>query len=183
MKSFKPDRLKRVGFISKLIGYKGEVVLVVEQGTLTELKKSDFFFFYMEGLPVPFQVIKIYEKGIDLVVHFEGINDEASAKKIVQKDVFSERLRIRKQTQLTWDDLIGFTAIDALFGSLGPIEGVDELPMQVIARCTVNEKEVLFPLNEDVIEEIDESKKEVRLRLPDGLIDVYLSDPGDEEPE
>jgi len=35
-------------------------------------------------------------------------------------------------------------------------------------------REVLFPWNEEVVLKIDKKKKEILLRLPNGLIDIYL---------
>ena len=43
-----------------------------------------------------------------------------------------------------------------------------------IAVCEVNEKQVLIPLTNDFIEEIDDERRIIRMSLPDGLIDLYL---------
>ncbi|HRH67607.1 MAG TPA: hypothetical protein PLU53_15005 [Bacteroidia bacterium] len=170
----KEPKLTPVGFISKVHGYKGYVVLALENITPAALKTSNFIFVEMDGLPVPFRIEDLSEKGDDVIVKFELINDESQAKKIVRQPVFAEKLTVREDLALDWPDLAGFTAIDTSYGSLGVIEEVEELPMQWIAHCKVNEKEVLFPLNEQVIVEVDERKKQIILNLPDGLIQVYL---------
>ena len=65
-------------------------------------------------------------------------------------------------------------AIDETFGELNIIEEVNEFPMQFIAKCTINNKEVLFPLNDEIVTEIDEDKKIIYLDLPIGLVEMYL---------
>jgi 16S rRNA processing protein RimM len=47
--------------------------------------------------------------------------------------------------------------------------------MQMIAKCIVKGKEVLFPLNEDIVIEINEEEKKVFVELPSGLLDVYMA--------
>jgi len=35
-------------------------------------------------------------------------------------------------------------------------------------------KEIMFPLNEDMIVEIDEDEETILVDLPEGLLDIYL---------
>jgi 16S rRNA processing protein RimM len=37
-----------------------------------------------------------------------------------------------------------------------------------------NEKEILIPLVDEVILKVDRKKKELHIRAPEGLIDIYL---------
>ena len=39
-----------------------------------------------------------------------------------------------------------------------------------------NEKEIIFPFNEELIIEIDSKAKEIVLEVPEGLIDLYITD-------
>ena len=41
-------------------------------------------------------------------------------------------------------------------------------------QLTMNNKEVLIPLNESTLKKIDRKKKEVHVNLPDGLLEIYL---------
>ena len=61
------------------------------------------------------------------------------------------------------------------YGELGPILEIQELPMQFLAVCKVNDKEILFPLHEEIIIEMTTTRKYSN-RPPDGLLDVYLND-------
>ena len=56
---------------------------------------------------------------------------------------------------------------------MGLIEDVREYPQQFLASIQYQEKEVLIPLNEAFIVEIDKTKKLLILDLPDGLLELY----------
>ena len=49
-----------------------------------------------------------------------------------------------------------------------------EFPMQLIAKCIYQENEIMFPLNDDIVIEINEDEKMIFVDLPEGLLDVYL---------
>ncbi|MNT82127.1 16S rRNA-processing protein RimM [compost metagenome] len=65
-------------------------------------------------------------------------------------------------------------AVDEALGELGEILEVNEYPQQFVATVLYQETEILFPLNEDFIVEIDDEEKILTLDLPEGLLDVYL---------
>ena len=57
---------------------------------------------------------------------------------------------------------------------LGTITEMIEQPHQLLAKIFIDNKEVLIPLNEATLLEINRKKKEVVVDLPEGLLDVYL---------
>ena len=74
-------------------------------------------------------------------------------------------------TPLLW---IGFNLVDKQKGSLGPIEDVMQTGAQWLAKLTVEGKEVLIPLAEQMIIQVSVKNKFVRIDLPDGSLEVYL---------
>ena len=167
--------MQYIGFVRKIGGFHGEVMLAIESGDLEDYEDLKFFFIEMEGLPVPFAVEKVVMKRGDFIVKFEDVNDEREAKKLLTKKVFVEKHHIAEmEDESSWQDVVGFSAVDSVAGNLGVIEGIEEYPQQWLARCTFKGKEVLFPLNEDTVTEINDEQKTVFLDLPEGLIDLYL---------
>lgn len=129
----------------------------------------------LEGLPVPFSIEEIEQRGNDLLVKFVDVESEADAKKLLRKEIYTEKQRAQKKSDiLSWFDLKGYMAIDEDAGELGVIIEVMELPQQMIAKCIFNGKEILFPLNEDIIIDINEKENILYVKLPDGLIDIYM---------
>jgi 16S rRNA processing protein RimM len=168
-------RLTNIGFIIKPYGFNGELVLAIQDGEADDYGKAEFFFIELEGKPVPFFAVEIKKHSGDIVVKLEDVNSEAEAKKLAGKKIFVEESIVNSSGDKTdWDSLIGYEVFETVYGALGQLNGIEEYPQQIIAHCIVNGKEVLFPLTEDFISEINIKKKELHIDLPEGLLDVYL---------
>ncbi len=70
-------------------------------------------------------------------------------------------------------NLIGFIVLNNN-KRLAEVEAVIEQPLQVLLQLTMQNKEVLIPLNEGTLLKIDRKKKEIHVSLPDGLLEIYL---------
>lgn len=164
--------LKKIGFISKLNGFNGELVIA---GSGEDFHAEKFLFILIDGIAVPFSVEEIFDKGGNVIVKLEDINDEASARRFIKLEVFIEQKKRKSKSEIiSVQDLINYHLIDSTFGDLGPIIRIDEFPQQEIAVCIVKEKEVLIPINNDFIDSIDDENRLINMSLPEGLIDVYL---------
>ncbi len=175
MKTLVKEDLTRIGILNKVSGFKGRLSGLVEAARPEKLRSKKFLFILLEGLPVPFTIEEIEINENEILVKFENINSEEEAKKLLRKELYTEKFSSKNKTAvMSWKDLIHYTAIDADFGEIGIIEEVLEYPKQMLAKCMVNGKEVLFPLNEEMVTDINPDDKIVFLELPDGLLDVYL---------
>jgi 16S rRNA processing protein RimM len=169
------EDLTRIGFVNKSYGFKGSLNCIIEIAHPEKLLRRKFLFLILEGLPVPFAVQEMEIDGNEMFVKFEDVDSEIEARKLSRKEIYADRQKQKKKNDLmSWKDLSGFSVVDDTIGELGLIEEVMELPMQFIARCKQEEKEFMFPLNDDFILEIDEVEKIVFVDLPEGLLDVYL---------
>ena len=63
----------------------------------------------------------------------------------------------------------------AVLNGSGEIIAVNEYPQQFIATVLYKKTEIMFPLNEDIIVEIDDEEETILVNLPEGLLDVYLT--------
>jgi 16S rRNA processing protein RimM len=73
---------------------------------------------------------------------------------------------------LIYQYLKGYKMMDDLLGELGDIQSVEAYPQQEIAIVNYQNKEVLIPLNEFVISDIDNDNQIVNVSLPEGLLDI-----------
>ena len=56
---------------------------------------------------------------------------------------------------------------------IGLIQRVDDRSPQALFVIEHQGREVLVPVVDDFIEKVDKKNREIRLRLPEGLLDLY----------
>lgn len=166
-----------IGYITKTKGLKGEVQLYFEFDAYENLD-LDVVFADMNGKMVPFFVEshKLYPNSTGLF-YFDDIDHIDKAQVLVKKKMYLPLTKMpeRGEDDFTYNDLKGYIVSDETQGELGEILEVNEYPQQFVAAVLYQEKEVLFPLNEDMIVEIDEEEKTLLVDLPEGLLDLYLN--------
>lgn len=166
-----------IGYITKTKGLKGEVQLYFEFDAYEDLD-LDVVFADMNGKMVPFFVEshKLYPNSTGLF-YFDDIDHIDKAQVLVKKKIYLPLTKMpeRDEDDFTYNDLKGYIVSDQTKGELGEIIAVNEYPQQFVATLVYQEKEILFPLNEDMINEIDEEEKTLLVDLPEGLLDLYLN--------
>lgn len=165
-----------IGYIAKTKGLKGEVQISFSYHEPEKLK-LDALFIEHDGKMIP-HFVESYKIPQPLMGYFlfEDIDHIDKAQKIVHKKLFlSNKLKPKKnKDEFTFKDLEGFTVTDVSKGLLGKITEVKEFPKQYIAAVIFKEKEILFPLSDDLITDINIEDKTITINLPDGLVDLYL---------
>lgn len=165
--------------IGKLVathGLKGEMIVKHSLGKKTDFKNAEAIFIEKikhEYLPY-FHEKSIIKNNTDTIIKLEGVDTKEAAAILLQKKVWLTKNDFEKLVSKTAPiNLIDFMVIDSS-KKLGTIEFVIEQPHQTLLQVTINNKEVLIPLNESTLKKIDRRKKEVHVSLPDGLLEIYL---------
>ena len=75
---------------------------------------------------------------------------------------------------MTWAQIVGFRLVDEQLGKVvGSISSVDDSTENVLFDvATPDGKNLLIPAAEDWISDVDTEKREIRMRLPEGLLDL-----------
>lgn len=166
-----------IGYISKTRGLKGEVQLFFEFEDYKELD-LDILFVEIDNKLVPYFVesVKIYPNRT-AYLFFEDLDHIDKAQAITRKKVFlpNTKLPQREPDDFRITDLKGFEVHDFQYGVLGNITEIHEYPQQHVASLTYKEREILFPLNEDIIDSIDPNQKVLEVTLPEGLVELYIN--------
>jgi len=166
-----------IGYITKTKGLKGELQLYFEFEDYQDLD-LEVIFLELNGKMVPFFVAshKLYENSTGLF-YFDDVDHVDKAQPLVKKKAYLplSKKPEREDDEFYYTDLKGFIAVDETLGELGEIIEVNEYPQQFVATVNYQNKEVLFPLNEDFIVEIDDEENILTLDLPEGLLDIYLN--------
>ncbi|PTS93415.1 16S rRNA processing protein RimM [Pedobacter sp. HMWF019] len=166
-----------IGYITKTKGLKGEVQLYFEYDE-PELLDLDVVFAEINGKMVPF-FISSYKLQPNNTGNFffDDVDHIDKAQPLLRKKIYIPLSKVpdREDEDFHYNDLKGYIVSDEKQGELGEIIEVNEYPQQFVATISYQNKEVLFPLNEDMILEIDEERQTLLIDLPEGLLDIYLN--------
>ena len=71
-------------------------------------------------------------------------------------------------------EVVDFLVIDEEKGELGKVQEIIEYPTQSLIQIVINGKEVLIPIHDDIIQDVNREEKKIYIKAPNGLIDMYL---------
>jgi 16S rRNA processing protein RimM len=73
-----------------------------------------------------------------------------------------------------YHEVKGYTVMDKNFGNAGIVEEVLEYPHQAVLRVLLRNKEILIPITDDIVLDVDREKRIIHTEAPEGLIELYL---------
>lgn len=110
------------------------------------------------------------------LIFFKNIRDRNQAEQIAGSKIYIERNQLPEpeEGEFFLQDLLGSTVFLADGSLLGKLDHL-EFPAgkEVWAIKLINGKELLFPVREEFIEEIDVEAKKIVINPPSGLVDIY----------
>lgn len=169
--------LLEAGHSYKVYGLKGELSVDIHLQYLKHILKSNVVFFVIQGNAVPFFIESIRGSD-DLFIKFKEVDSPEAARElsnqivyIDDKDLVVEEI-IEEEDISELDSLLHFQMEDVVSGFKGTIKGIEEFPSQLMALVEKDSKEYMIPIHEDWIVDLDRDKKLIRLKLPEGLLDL-----------
>jgi 16S rRNA processing protein RimM len=112
-----------------------------------------------------------------VAVKFQGIKSEQDAQRILKKPVYLPEAFLQELDQTSFYDheIIGYTVIDEVHGNVGVVENVIDMAANPLLQLSKDGVEVLIPIFEGLVQKVQRKKKELYVKAPEGLIDLYLS--------
>ncbi len=175
------ESLQRIGRLGKPWGHRGELTVHLENCDLEDLVPEGALFVDIEGQKVPFFYTHLRDQGkAGVLVKFDEMADPQSAGILVGRDIYAPPGHLADGSDESWDpeEFIGIVVRDEEHGELGEvtaIEGTDRNPVLVILH---GDQEVMVPLVEDLILDLDLEERTMLVRTPPGLIEMYRGDAG-----
>ena len=164
-----------LGKIVKKYSFKGEVILKLDTDEPDIYENLDAVFLDLGKNLLPFFIkTSLLQKGNQLRIRFEDINNESDADGILKTDVYLPLNLLPKLIgdQFYFHEIIGFKLEDINYGEVGIITSINDKTAQdlfVIEKETV---EILIPMIDDFIKKIDRKNKKVIVETPEGLIEM-----------
>ena len=166
-----------LGKIVKKYSFKGELLVKLDTDDPSIYTKMESVFIDKNKNLIPFFIERSsLHKSTLLRVKFEDIDSEEDADKLLKSELY---LPLEFLPQLTgnkfyYHEIVGFEAEDLSFGLVGIVKGVNDTTNQAILEIDRNGSEILIPLIDDFIKSVDREQKKIILKVPEGLIDIYL---------
>lgn len=166
---------EKVGFFRKTHGVQGELVLEFEPQYEFSVEEADCFFVELEGLLVPFFVPEEgfrFKTANSAILTFDGVDSEKYAKRLVGCSAFLYRHDIIQMDEQPIESrFLNYMLIDAELGDIGIINQTDDYSGNIVFTVNYKGQELLVPFNEEILIEIDDAQKTIKLSLPEGLLE------------
>ncbi|RPH32335.1 MAG: 16S rRNA processing protein RimM [Bacteroidales bacterium] len=170
------NQFVEIGAIQRTHGVSGEFQVVWNDDFYLEEQNLESVFIEFDGIPVPFFIVSIRSKGDDkALVKLDDVEDVNIADELVGRKLLLPADEIVEKDDLLLNDLIGYTMFSdqkLLIGSIVDFQQYQSNSVFTVEHQTG--KEVMIPVADELIVEVDTDQKTITLVIPNGLIDLYL---------
>jgi 16S rRNA processing protein RimM len=167
---------RHIGKIAAAHGLQGLMLMIHELGKKHKLQLVSVVFIELsKNNLVPFFIEQIESKDeFAVYLKTEEVHNRTEALTLVGKKVWLKEEAFLTAVSADADiRLVGYLVFHNS-EPIGQVQYVSVLPQQKLLAVNIGEKEALLPLHKDTLIKIDDVKKEIFLRFPEGLLEVFL---------
>ncbi len=169
------DEVYKIGKLGKPHGVKGEITFAITDDVFDRVD-AEYLVLDIDGILVPFYLEEYrFKNDENVLVKFEDIDTQEQARNYTGCEVFfPRRFSDSDGENMTWAEIIGFNLVDSVSGKLvGTLDRVDDSTLNLLFEVTTPEgDDILIPASNDLIEDVSAEKKEIRMAIPEGLLDL-----------
>lgn len=168
----------KIGEIVKTHNLQGDVI-VASDSDLLEKYADEPVFIQLDGAPVPFFVA---EEGISprnhtsYIVKFDFVDTQEQAARLIGCEVLIEKALLDEEDVMSFDynvsELSGFTVEDEISQETGVVTDVADYAGNVVVSIQIFGKEILLPLSEVYVKEVDFENSKLLVRIPVEIIEL-----------
>ncbi|SFG35693.1 ribosome maturation factor RimM [Prevotella sp. KH2C16] len=171
----KQEEVFKIGKLGKPHGVKGEINFLFDDD-IFDRTDADYLVLEVDGILVPFFIEAYrFHGNATALVKFCDIETQEQARQLTGCKVFFPRkLSERDEQEVSWSEIAGYQLVDTNTGkTIGEITNVDDSTLNILFEVmTAGQKELLIPASEDLIQNIDKERKEIKINLPEGILDL-----------
>ncbi|MCK9480782.1 MAG: ribosome maturation factor RimM [Bacteroidia bacterium] len=162
---------QKVGFVVKTLGFKGVIkVAVYSDEIFDNITQSGFLLLNREGRWVPYK-IESYNIENDSI-KLTDLNNEAEAQAICGLEIHLHKSEMDNLSEDSFNFLIGFTMFNQDNHKIGIITDLIQMHLSSLLEVRMEEKNILVPIHESLIINIDEASKSLTLTMHEGLTEL-----------
>jgi len=166
-----------LGKIVSKYSFRGEVLAKLDTDDPEIYEEMESVFVEMQQSLVPFFIERCrLHKSTLLRIAFEDVKDEATANSLLGSALYLPltMLPALSGNKFYYHEVIGFTLNDEVHGDIGQVTSVNDHGAQALFEVKKGDAELLIPISDDIIVKVDRAKKEIQVRTPEGLVELYL---------
>ncbi len=167
------EQVLKVGEIRKAHGLNGELKIDIYEEFIRTVKQRMYLLIENRGAYIPYFITSIRSQN-PYIVLFEAVTNSDDAKRIQGNSAFLKKQDVpemHKQILVPRnnDKYIGYTIINESDGLELKVQEIRSMPMQELFVTESKGVEILIPIVEQWIVEIDRDSLAIHMKLPDGL--------------
>lgn len=166
-----------LGKIVKTNGLKGDLSVFLDVDDLNDYADLDSVFVERKRSLVPYFIESIQIRNNGAVVHFEDVDTLEDAQDLVGSCLYLplDVLPPLDGNRFYYHEVIGFEVEDINEGALGVLREINDNSAQAILCIDhPSGKEVMIPLVDQFLVEVDREGRKLKVAAPEGLVDFYL---------
>lgn len=166
-----------LGKIAKKFSFKGEILIYLDTDEPEIYQNLESVFVLMNRNLVPFFIDQAtLHKDKFLRVKFEDVDSEVEADNLIGSEIYLPLNMLPKLegNQFYYHEIVGFKVIDQRLGDIGTIHSVIENTAQPLFEIYKGDKQILIPMIDEFILQVNRTTKELLLNTPVGLVDLYM---------
>jgi 16S rRNA processing protein RimM len=166
-----------LGKIAKKFSFKGELLIFLDTDEPELYEKMESVFINFDKNLIPFFIENSSLHKNDLLrVKFEDVENEEEADKLINKEIYLPLSSLPKLegNKFYYHEVIGFEIEDQRVGVFGIIQSINDTSAQPLFEVLNGNVEILIPMIDAFLVQIDRENKKVIMNLPEGLIEMYL---------
>jgi 16S rRNA processing protein RimM len=166
-----------LGKIVKKYSFKGELLAKLDTDQPQLYENIEALFLDINNRLIPYFVMtsRLHKSNL-LRLKLEDVNTESDADELLRKEVYLPLDLLPKLDgkAFYYHEVIGFEIWEKSFGKVGVLKGVNDQSAQALFEIERNGDEILIPIHDEFIINIDRDKKIITVKTPPGLIDLYI---------
>ena len=166
-----------LGKVTRKFSFKGDLIVFLDTDTPSHYYGLKKIFLKVDNSYIPYFISKISKyKNNSVRVKFEDVKNESEAMELINYEIFLpiEELPKLEGKKFYYHEVIGFKVIDINHGEIGEITHINDQTPQHLFVVKSSGKEILIPINDDFILDLDRINKIVNLKIPEGLLKIYM---------
>ncbi len=166
-----------LGYIMKALGTKGGLLVALDSDDIEKYEELESVFILIEGKLVPFFIEEIILRPAakEAVIHFEDINTVDQARHLCDKEAYLplESSPPSEENAFYHQGIKGYQAYQASGEYIGEIDKILDFPGNPVFSIIKDTREILIPVADELITEINHEEKKIYLTPPPGLLELY----------